>query len=365
MSAKNIGTNVISNQQLFKLKELIASSAVQQHNIKLDNFYLGIVTDVNDPYGIGRVKVYIPELMQKKDEAIWSYPIYQIEGQHLPPFINQVVLVFFLKGSPDVAFYLGTVYHKDEILPEMQGDSYLGNTTNKQIEYDKSNTDSVNKTLDKQQLPNKLSSPILQSESDRNKAATDYVLLRTPRNKHLLHIQDNRDTEQKLNYFEFKSGADRSLIIHDGLKYLQLKGANESKLLIIDDAKELGEQFIELSSDTGHLLNLSDTKQSVNLISAGNRGVSISDSSQKLVITSSAGYNRHQIKLTTDDKYDIRSHNASQSTVLNTSTTCSKGAIYIEFDESSNRLIIRAGAAYIIMDGNSGEIYMGKYVHIE
>jgi len=364
MAFKDGATNIISNQQLIKLKELIASSSVQQHNAKLDNFYLGIVTDVNDPYGIGRVKVYIPELMQNEDEAIWSYPIYQTEGQHLPPFVNQVVLIFFLKGSPDIPFYLGTVYHKDEILPEMQGDSYAG-MPNKQCEYKKTEGDSITKVVDTKQFKNKFSSPVLQCNKDRNKAATDYVLLRTPRNAHLLHIQDNKDTEPKLNYFEFKSGADRSLIIHDGLKYLQLKGANESKLLIIDSAEEVGEQFIELSSDSGHLLNFSDTNQSVNLISAGNRGFSISDSSQKLVITSSAGYSRQQVKLTTEDKYDIRSHNASQSTVLNTSTTCSKGTIYIEFDEAANRLIIRAGAAYIIMDGNSGDIYMGKYVHIE
>ena len=100
---------------------------------KIPNVTKGVVVDLDDPAGLGRVKVRIPQLhgpvspdvlrdynnyMQNHGDSAGS--AYRVSDESLPwcevcypygntttPEINQVVLVSFINGSPEQPVILG------------------------------------------------------------------------------------------------------------------------------------------------------------------------------------------------------------------------------------------------------------------
>lgn len=75
--------------------------------IQLNSIYRGYVVDTDDPLSQGRIKVYIPTLMQSESDAIWCRPLYQHYTQHIVPKEGDSVAVFFENGDPDLPVYIG------------------------------------------------------------------------------------------------------------------------------------------------------------------------------------------------------------------------------------------------------------------
>lgn len=81
----------------------------------------GIVTNNQDPEGMGRVKVRLPWL-GNQDESHWARVVTPMAGRdrglYLLPEVDDEVLVAFEHGSPDFAFVLGSLWNGKDKPPE-------------------------------------------------------------------------------------------------------------------------------------------------------------------------------------------------------------------------------------------------------
>jgi len=82
---------------------------------RLLSTYLGIVADIDDPEGNGRVRVLIPTLFDQGTG--WARPKGfgdMGEGLFLVPPVQSMVLVTFRDGSPDAPLYERTSFRLDD-----------------------------------------------------------------------------------------------------------------------------------------------------------------------------------------------------------------------------------------------------------
>ena len=73
--------------------------------------YRAIVSNINDPDKMGRVKVIIPELLGEKVESTWCMPCvpvcYDNGGDFCLPKLKETVWIAFESGDLDKPVYLG------------------------------------------------------------------------------------------------------------------------------------------------------------------------------------------------------------------------------------------------------------------
>ena len=83
---------------------------------RYENCYYGHVVDVNDPHGVGAIKIHVPELMEglPYKAGIWAIRLFPVEGMKSTIWYNQFVLFRFRNGDPNFAIVEGVVKHYDE-----------------------------------------------------------------------------------------------------------------------------------------------------------------------------------------------------------------------------------------------------------
>jgi hypothetical protein len=65
--------------------------------------YRGIVKDTNDPNGLGRIRLVVPQIFGEEITG-WAYPI----DKTLTPIANKPTWVMFEGGDPNFPLWLGT-----------------------------------------------------------------------------------------------------------------------------------------------------------------------------------------------------------------------------------------------------------------
>lgn len=80
--------------------------------------YAGVVTDVNDPENMARIKVKVPALLED-NESLWAMPAVPFAGEKhglfLLPEVDDSVWVEFEAGSPDRPIWTGCWWRKGEL----------------------------------------------------------------------------------------------------------------------------------------------------------------------------------------------------------------------------------------------------------
>ena len=319
-------------------RDAYLSETDQYKQTRLYGIYRGYVVDVNDPMLAGRVKVFIPALMHDESQAVWCDPLYITEGQHLSPFLNQLVFVLFENGNPNLPVYIGTRYHRNDALEELI-------PTDKIVQGDKGE---------------------FLWTTDRDYArwtASDYTLIRTPRSKSRIHIQDSPDFQ----YMELYTGNKQWLVLHDVEKFVQLSTTENRNLTLSDEYK-----FISLNTPAGQTILLDDNTNAIIARTSSGRGISIDDSSSKIMFGSagSSSLTTYQLISTQDRNpkavqsvYESisKSFNQNYQTASNTFNPTSPRII---IDEQANQIILQAGSASIIIDGNSGTVKISQHLNV-
>jgi hypothetical protein len=75
-------------------------------NARFYGIYRGIVSDVNDPQTLNRVKVKVPQILADQVTQ-WAWPV-ENQGVEAPlPIVGQGVWVMFEGGDPSYPVWLG------------------------------------------------------------------------------------------------------------------------------------------------------------------------------------------------------------------------------------------------------------------
>jgi phage baseplate assembly protein V len=94
------------------------ASASASSDVRLSGVAIGIVSNINDPDGLGRVKVVLPWLSDQV-ESDWARVATPMAGSgrgfYFRPDVNDEVLVAFEHGNPDMPYVLGGLWNgKDQ-----------------------------------------------------------------------------------------------------------------------------------------------------------------------------------------------------------------------------------------------------------
>jgi uncharacterized protein involved in type VI secretion and phage assembly len=97
---------------------------------------IGLVTNIDDPLKIGRVKVKFPTLFDN-DESTWARLVVPMAGHqrgfYAPPEVNDEVLVGFEGGDPNRPYVLGAVWSSKDVPPEGTADIIASGQVNQRI----------------------------------------------------------------------------------------------------------------------------------------------------------------------------------------------------------------------------------------
>lgn len=93
------------------------NEVIQDYNSPINQFFIGTVVENNDPQGLDRIKVAIPELYDPKlGDIPWCLPVKQpIFGQgsgygfYGVPALNSKVLILLQKNDPNFPMYIGSI----------------------------------------------------------------------------------------------------------------------------------------------------------------------------------------------------------------------------------------------------------------
>ncbi len=223
-------------------------NAAYSNVLEYDKEYEGQVVDRIDAFGIGRVKVNIPELMTSTTDAIWARPIKQFQGEHIVPALNMWLVIKFMYGDPMNPVFTGhsTKFHD---------------------------------VLSSEGVPK---GDVVASPVDNAKILADsYSLLLTPQKEHNIRAVDN----DKYNYIEVSTGGDNSLYMSDSNGgHIGIVSAAKYAMMISDSSS-----YIEMVSPKGSSIKIDDQAQAVGVMGANGAGLIISNSADSFVLGNSAG----------------------------------------------------------------------------
>lgn len=87
--------------------------------------YRGFVADVNDPKGLGRIKVNVPEIYGDGIPEYWAWPKSQFAGpgygSQILPQKNDLIWVSFERGNPRKPLWSFGHFTKDQVPEELKG----------------------------------------------------------------------------------------------------------------------------------------------------------------------------------------------------------------------------------------------------
>jgi phage protein D/phage baseplate assembly protein gpV len=103
---------------------------------KAPHVYVGIVTNIDDPEKLGRVKVKLPALFAE-DESYWARLLTPMAGAERGfltiPEVNDEVLIAFENGDPTRPYVLGGLWSQVDPLPKGTADIHDGNVVNQRL----------------------------------------------------------------------------------------------------------------------------------------------------------------------------------------------------------------------------------------
>ncbi|NJM39842.1 MAG: VgrG-related protein [Anaerolineae bacterium] len=103
---------------------------------RVQGMAIGLVTNVNDPNGLGRVKVKFPWLGDQV-ESTWCRMAAPMAGSgrgfYFLPEVNDEVLVAFEHGDPNVPFVVGTLWNTSDKPPKKNSEVFSGGKVNERI----------------------------------------------------------------------------------------------------------------------------------------------------------------------------------------------------------------------------------------
>jgi len=84
--------------------------------------YRGVVTDNQDPLGLGRLRAKVPDVMGEHDESGWALPCVPFAGKDMGffamPDIDAGVWMEFEQGDPDYPIWSGCWWGTQEQVPQ-------------------------------------------------------------------------------------------------------------------------------------------------------------------------------------------------------------------------------------------------------
>jgi phage baseplate assembly protein V len=102
------------------------AAALASNDVRLFGVAIGIVSNINDPEGLGRVKVVLP-WMAEVVESDWARVATPMAGPdrgfYFRPDVNDEVLVAFEHGNPDMPYVLGGLWNGQDKPPVSDPDS--------------------------------------------------------------------------------------------------------------------------------------------------------------------------------------------------------------------------------------------------
>jgi len=102
------------------------ASALADTDVRLFGVAIGTVSNINDPDGLGRVKVLLP-WMADGVESDWARVATPMAGPdrgiYFRPEVNDEVLVAFEHGNPDMPYVLGGLWNGKDKPPVSDSDS--------------------------------------------------------------------------------------------------------------------------------------------------------------------------------------------------------------------------------------------------
>ncbi|MCB2179899.1 VgrG-related protein [bacterium] len=113
----------ISGKNPYTFRNLLLGN--ERPSNKIDGVVIGIVTDINDPQQLGRVKVkypWMPEYRSAELESSWARLAItgggKNRGIYFLPEINDEVLVAFERGDMNYPYIVGALWNKKDAPPE-------------------------------------------------------------------------------------------------------------------------------------------------------------------------------------------------------------------------------------------------------
>jgi len=267
-----------------------ANSDVYTRNGLLLGKYKGYVIDRADKYGVGRVKVHIPELMidlKPSKDGIWALPRPFSKSQKMSPMKNEWIQIEFDNGDPNKAYYSSTIKHLDDAPWEM-------NPKQGVPEKDKAN-EKVYKDFAASGFKNATLIP-----PHRDAAANAHVTCKTPLRAHYNVMQDDKD----LNFTEARSGDKQVKVQNDKEKYTYMRTKKEYEMMMHEKDK-----YIELNTPNKFGLRFDDKNKYVKLASKNKNFLIIDDNNDTVMMgTKEMGtqFIKHKEEKIQSDKSNVK-----------------------------------------------------------
>ena len=374
-----------------------SSNVLYSQSGRLYGTYRGWVVSRADEYGIGRIKVHIPELQRKSIdqdkflddgyddvpytmEGIWVRPRRLQHIIHTVPGMNQWVEVKFEDGDPNRGYYTSAIIHLDEPIYELKVDGGKGldlaraarivdltgrmwfapkpkqkgfrmNPGNDQKRGDDHSSMYIKADFGKHDIAKLPSNLLIDIVSDTHNSSS-----------FKMGHYDNQMDNKFNSHMERRTGKYRSITQHDARKYIHIKNP-EGDGIIFHHGKHYEQNYIELFSATGLALMMHDDLQCMFLKTTGNATIGASDIEQALYIGYGMNYLWIWHKLAVGSKHPARRYDAWYGGRVR----------YVPFDitathydkhggmGTSNILKqtnIARGAATILFDEPSGSIFI-------
>ena len=208
--------------------------------------FLGRVVDTHDPFGSGAVKVHIPELMVglPYDQGVWVNMVYVSEGQQTPPTLNQMVIITFRNGEPNLPEYRGIVKFWDN------GD-YLANPKTTKFPHEDPHASSTD--LDSVVYGFAGRNTKINDHYARGESANTYLPMLTPKHGHYDRFMDGDHS-----FIERKTKNGASLTLCDdapGGNYALLNAPGDHQFMASDEG------YVEMSANNGSHTVTCDAKE--------------------------------------------------------------------------------------------------------
>jgi len=360
----NYSQNRISSESL--------STQFTRH-IELNGKYRGLVIDRNDEYGIGRVKVHIPELMPPKEndksgkknytlDGIWVMPRRLILGQHLVPWYNEWIEIEFDDGDPQRGFYTWQIFHIDGPINQLRdigGNHYnnpssinsgpIGPVGSSSKQYSSNSDKRSDSSVSSYYYSNKVDPGKLTDKVEIELIADTYVSSKTPKVNHYDVALDN---EMK-SFRELRTGKYRTITMHDTMNYISIREPKGNAITMYSNDSE----FINITTGNETLF-LHKTKQQAGL-STGGMGFYLDNAKGYLYAGTDSLLEKKTVKLVKNDKYrrlDAWYPEAYEYWWINQGSMYDKSNGKFATDNNSNVSTIIRGSAEIKLLGNSGKV---------
>jgi len=214
---------------------------------KVENRYYGkyraTVADNNDPKNLGRLRVYVPELLGEKNKTGWALPCLPYGGLNdtgffFIPEINSNVWIEFEGGNLSYPIWTGTWWSESE------------NTSPKEIKNNKNNSIKILKTR---------SGHKIEINDDKNDDNAGILIATSDGKRIFLHSSSNNKK------IEISSEKGNKLILDDTNDQISIQSSKGNQLEI----KNTGSGIIIIKTSSGDSIEMDSNSKSITISTNG------------------------------------------------------------------------------------------------